>query len=609
MEPDEETGVFATPSPDKIVAMAAPDPVRVDGIAVFCGAAEPDALQRVSLIVRAGAADETLPTAGTIELLGLYVTEIDAPPYVSVGMSLDHYFLTIDVAAPPEDLKDILAAITARMRAPDPEELCALASLIADDDVAAANPVVEALTYRYGATGPGLQSYRGMGLAAFNVATALDVARRAFARDNVVVVSEAPLPSDLSIELAAGSRWVAADPVPLALDFPVGYPHSSSGEIILSATAPHGAASLVASRVLTARVVTALRHELGMVYSPHTIRIPFVHHDLIGVQTDVPDQYADTAVKKIFDAVQALAAWGPNEEELAAEVISMARQVTSGSTRSLPWVQGRQFLADEPPQTQDDLLAELQTVTPEQVQRVIDAMIDTAMLGVPGKTKTNVAALNWDRGPEDPRIGGRRYDPRKGLYRPGTMDVPVYFVSLDGRQLYRGAQHGTTVTFDEVAAMFAWRDGARRLIRPDGYAIPVEPSLVTRGHELIQTIDAAVPSERVIWQPPREPDAIPQSPSALERVLLRAPLTLAVGTLLTSLVLLVLALPGAVGQGTARELTLFIPMLAMFALNVFWSKSESGYSGYHQPSAGPSLTHPAMRGPQAEKEGGDDAAA
>ncbi len=578
--------------------MAPPAPATVDGVAAFYTDADPGPLQRISLIVRAGVADETLPTTGTLELLGLYALEIDPPPYASLGLSLSPHLLAIDVTAPPADLGPLLATVIARLRAPNPDQLRTMARLLADEPPQEASSVEFALLNRYGAQGPGLVAFPDAGLRAFDPGLALATARRAFVAGNAVLASDARLPADLRVELPPGPRWPAVDPTPWPPRYPAGYSHPSPHDMIITATVPHGEAARTAGRLLTARITRALRHELGLVYSPAPVSIPFVHHDLIGVHTDVPAPHLDAAIARAFEAIMDLAGHGPTPQELSEDARATLAQLTPESAeRHLPWRQAHQHLAGETPSSLLDIRLETLAIDPSAVSNLVDGMIDTVMLGVPGGTHTSVAELEWEAGPRDARIAGRRFDFRRGVLVNESSASPSHVLSPQG-VLYRGAAVGVAIPLREVAAMFAWPDGARQLIRPDGYQVVIEPSLIARGDDLIRALDGVVPSDRVIPRPPRDAGEVPAALSPVERLLLPERPPVALG----SVVVLLAGISWFVNSGMPPQagpalIALVIIVALANAARVTGGPPEPpGPPGQPERAAGPRLRHPTSRG-------------
>jgi zinc protease len=62
----------------------------------------------------------------------------------------------------------------------------------------------------------------------------------------------------------------------------------------------------------------------------------------------------------------------------------------------------------------------------------------------------------------------------------------------------------------ERAAVLCWPDGRRTLIGEDAISLTVEPTLFARAAAVPPAIDAAVPPDRRVLMPARDPSEIPQ---------------------------------------------------------------------------------------------------
>ena len=69
-----------------------------------------------------------------------------------------------------------------------------------------------------------------------------------------------------------------------------------------------------------------------------------------------------------------------------------------------------------------------------------------------------------------------------------------------------------------AAGVMWWPDGALRILRPDGYAIVVEPNLWRNGKALMDAVQAAIPPHLYLPHPARPDEAVPQAPGLFTRV-------------------------------------------------------------------------------------------
>jgi hypothetical protein len=99
----------------------------------------------------------------------------------------------------------------------------------------------------------------------------------------------------------------------------------------------------------------------------------------------------------------------------------------------------------------------------------------------------------------------------RGFDDPGTQLV----VGASAVSLRRNGSFAT-VQYAECMAMQAWPDGARQLWNGDGSRVAIEPSLFDAPDGFLAPLDTAIPAERVVWQPARDPRQIPASPLGAE---------------------------------------------------------------------------------------------
>ncbi|NLU78999.1 hypothetical protein HCA58_11555 [Micromonospora sp. HNM0581] len=64
--------------------------------------------------------------------------------------------------------------------------------------------------------------------------------------------------------------------------------------------------------------------------------------------------------------------------------------------------------------------------------------------------------------------------------------------------------------YADCAEMLAWPDGARQLIGHDATVLHIEPTLFDTHPAAMSVIDSAVPTDRQITMPPRDPEDVPQ---------------------------------------------------------------------------------------------------
>jgi zinc protease len=145
----------------------------------------------------------------------------------------------------------------------------------------------------------------------------------------------------------------------------------------------------------------------------------------------------------------------------------------------------------------------------DDVRAAAAEALDTALLMLPGHSpdaeKAGYAPVST--GSAVMAIGATY----RGFGDPDTQLV----VGASALSLRRNGSFAT-VQYAECVAMQAWPDGARQLWNRDGSRLTIEPNLFAAPHGFLAPLDAAIPAERVVWQPARDPRQIPGSPLGAE---------------------------------------------------------------------------------------------
>ncbi len=534
---------------------------EVDGIPTFHVANSRPVLS-ASLIFRCGMVDETLITSGWLHLLEHLALHGSAPAHVDVNGSVGLLFTSLDVSGEPGDVAARLSRAAERLHALDPRVVShELQVLSAEQRMRPAGPFVDALLWRYGARGAGLRAYGEPGLSRATPEALGELAARVFTRGNAVLCLSGPIPPGLRFDLPDGDRIPVPPLEPLDQPVPSVY-HHPHDSVILTGLVPRTVAAVAATSILAARVVEGLRHRQGLAYSPGGTYEPLGPDEAVAaVWADLAPASATAAWSEIARAVRAVAADGPTEAELAEHV--KAALLQASDPLALPgqaWAAGRDELLGRPTHDDDQLSNELEALTIDQVADAAQRLAASRMVGVPSTVTVDPTKHAYLQVSEDPPMPGRTFRPRAGslgLTRTKSRVV------VNGVFLQRVAQDShVTVNLSEVEGVLAWPDGARRLIRPDGYAVHQEPSLWRRGQELTDWIDGQVAPERILRLPSRKADEIPRPLAPLERLAAFRNWSL----VLTLVALLVVLIGAAVLERLpAGSAWMIIPVVVIFA--------------------------------------------
>ena len=177
----------------------------------------------------------------------------------------------------------------------------------------------DAFTVRYGPSGTGVAALSHTRLMDWTIDEVRETAARWFHRDNAVLVSTAPLPEGLRLELPSGPPVARLPHPPSALPGPSWAEHSSD-ELVLSgecSTEHDDATRILATAVLTEALNATLRTAQGDVYTVQSMAVQIDDvRDVLTIAADPgPERVCDVLVTAL-DVLERLAVSGPGPDEL-----------------------------------------------------------------------------------------------------------------------------------------------------------------------------------------------------------------------------------------------------------------------------------------------------
>lgn len=488
---------------------------------------------RASLVFRIGMVDETLPTRGWLHLLehlALHGRESIRTP-VNGRVSL--LSTSFDVEGGPDEVSAFLRDLCRWFTDPDLTPLDhELRVLRAEDANRPASSLGSHLMWRYGATGPGLAAYDELGLYRAGPDELRELVRRAFTAGNAALALSGEPPAGLELPLPAGPRLHA--PRAIACEQPM--PASFAGDpglVGLSGALPRSAAATAMMRALRRALHADLRAAATGYSAIGGYDLVDAEQAVVYVAMDVLPEGSPGLVAKAADLVRRLRDDGISEQDLRDDVQrELAALDEDPSGRWQPFVAAGDALLGGPGTDRIRLAAELREL------RVIDVR--------------SAAAEFWHR-----LLVSAGPDASHGVL-PYLDSIPnrQTFAVTDGWHFLAaghpadrsrlvigrhaaavsGSAVEVTARYDETAALLAFADGGRRLIRRDGYQLSIEPAAWQRGTTATELVDAAVPAELTVRLPARPPELLPSPPPRRLRVALVAlhpvvivPLVLALG--------------------------------------------------------------------------------
>ncbi|MDP9797902.1 hypothetical protein J2S43_006414 [Catenuloplanes nepalensis] len=469
---------------------------EIDGVPVLHAPA-PGPL-RAGLVFRAGRADETAATAGVTRLAeALVLHRAGAPDGDRGGVS--PVVTTFTARGTADEVTAHLHRVCAALAAdPAPHLDPVRAALVAEAAHRAPTIFDSLAVVRHGAQRHGLAGLPEWGL---HTLTAEDVNRWVstyFTRENAVLWLTGETPDGLTLALPSGRRRPVPDALPTPGRFGVFRPPASD-MIVRDEIQPAGAATEVYASLLE-RVVFQATGRIGG-DGAHRVRAHYrPRGDGFAAVTVLAEVFAGDPgpiAGEFLDALAALRARPIAPEQVAAVVQELDRALLApdATVARLPR-QAFGLLTGAPEPSADELRSRLRTVTAEEVGALAAASREAELL----LTSWNGLIGPSPAGPEP--VFGRRFRSLENRKAALTMDGTGITGSWPDVP-------PVTVPFASAAVLLTWPDGGRRLVGPDARYVDVEPTLYETAPDVIPAVDAAVPADRHVPMPPRDPDAIP----------------------------------------------------------------------------------------------------
>jgi predicted Zn-dependent peptidase len=452
------------------------------------------------LLFRGGIADECATTAGHTHLAEhIALRTVHDPTRYHNGF-VGYCSTGFQTTGTPEEVANSLATITSAL------------SSLPTDSVEAEKNVLQAerstrgayvgntlLTWRYGAVSYGLA-----GLDELAVPTATSdqlhaLAARVFCRQNAVLCLSGPPPENLRLYLPEGAKLGAAARVPLQTPCPGWFVDDQTTGIGAGAIVARSVAAPVFQYIAATRLNSRLRMQQGLSYNPGINYDPLdanVAHVVFFADCDISRQEElDVAFGDYFTALQDISA----DEVLAA--IDHIRSTRIGSLapsrdeRSIfeAWTAARAVLLDMEYESVEDLVAETDRVTLDDVFAVATEVRDSVMFAL----RRDARSQPW-MGQAVPPVTQSMVRGRA----VSSVDAPVrleqLIVSDDGVSLLWPNGTHQTVRYSTLVAARAFQDDCIDLVGTDAVFLRVEPRLWRGGHSVCRAILEHVPTRLVL---------------------------------------------------------------------------------------------------------------
>ncbi|MGJ3509682.1 hypothetical protein [Enemella sp. A6] len=481
----------------------------LDGVAVF---ERPATTSKVtaSLMFRAGRVDETLPTAGWLHLIEHAVLESAQYPLVQVNGSVGPLLTTLDVRGQSEQVGLALRGIVAALTRMDSERITHERNVLrAEARTKGPNLVTRAFLERFGAQGIGLLGFGEVGLMSAEPDALAAVVQRYFTTGNAALAIDGPVPDTLSLAgLPPGKRI----PVPQyrAVAPPNSWYREPSG-VVLQGLVPRGLSARLAAMALSRRGWDEVRTSTGLPRDTDCVAEHVTADEaLMMMSCSASEQQVQMCSEALLRAAHHVADQGVDDQELGAIKRAGIRFLAGRRAGNAePWMRAESLLVNGQPLGAPELREEIEATRPEEVAAVAQRMLDSLLVGAVSEQ----GVPHWLQRPrlEDPELSGARFP---------ALAAPE-LITMAGSQLHWAHlrdQHRMTIDLADCAAVLAWPDGLREVIRHDGYAMAIEPNLWRRGDLLVRRIDQVTPPRQLLWQPGRDVDLIPGRPGLRQRL-------------------------------------------------------------------------------------------
>ncbi|MFI7023762.1 M16 family metallopeptidase [Micromonospora sp. NPDC049900] len=459
---------------------------------------------RAGLTFRVGTADETLARHGITHLLEhLALAPLGSADYHFNGAT-GPVFTTFHMQGSEHDIAAFLTAVCAHLTDLPTARLEVEKDILRTEWSTRGSAAIDDIPlWRHGARDFGLSSYPEWGLAALTVDDLRQWAARWFTRENAVLwIAGDRVPDGLTLTLPSGTR----QPVPAAssaLPATPAYFVRGNQAVVLDAVVRRGPAAGLFADVLERELFRALRQDAGLSY---TIACGYEPrgdgYAVLRALADALAEKQDAALGGLVDVLAKLRVGRIEQTDLDAAVAKRIEMLATAEADAAR-LTGYAFnlLTGEPNLSLDEHRAALTAMTVGDLHRVAQEVHASTLLMVPDGTRADWAGFVAAPTTSEAIPAGTAHRSRDddGQLRVGPDGIS-----------YLGDGGPLTVRYADCAAMLVWPDGARQLIGHDAIVLHVEPTLYDLRPPGLAVLDTAVPADRQVAMPPRDPQQIPQ---------------------------------------------------------------------------------------------------
>ncbi|MDR0848406.1 MAG: hypothetical protein LBN10_05095 [Propionibacteriaceae bacterium] len=485
-----------------------------NGIPVFLAPTAANGQVLGAITFRVGMADEDFGNHGITHLVEhLAFTGVLNSSVHANGTTSEAYtcFYAVGTA---DEVVTFLNQVTANLADLPLERMEAEKDILRTEATSRGGVLGRAATVRHGVQGFGLPGIVELGLNRVTADEAASWAARYFTAGNAAIALALPeVPEGLHVNLPPGDLI----PAPQVTTNPITIPTPASigvraNVVAIDAIVERSRAAWVAETLGAKRFFRELREIDALSYNVDvSVKGLSTTHDRFTITADTVSDKAEAVAGALVDTLAALALGRFSDEDFEAAKAEQVKtwsatdiETSSILSNAINYLWGRQT------KTPQELLADIEGVTRQDVTRVFQAVRDSALWVGP------VASLEWagirlvdftskpTSGHEFPQIGASG--------KLVVSDRALSWVGGDGSAL--------TVPFERVAGVAVFPDGGREVVGLDDVTISLEPTLYQglTGALASALIDSRVPSTKIVPLPMRRPEDIPSPPEVTDEV-------------------------------------------------------------------------------------------
>lgn len=459
---------------------------------------------RARLTVRAGWADETLPTRGWSHLVEHLALGGAGRPGDHSNGHTDATSTAYHIEGEPQEVVEFMAHVTSRLAdLPTARMEDELGVLRAEQDGRRGWVMDPVVSWRYGARDYGLGPINELGLSVPPDPEAVrHRARTQAGRGNAVLWLSGPPPAGLRLHLPDGDfapppdlRRNVAGPLPAWV---VGGEHRVAGLAVVR----RGWQAAALQHVVAARLLDVLRVDLAVAYSPGADFLPLTADwGWLTLQSDLVGGRQSEGVGPFLRLLEDLAAEeGAPGSLTEAEVEGFRQAARRRAQEPYAW-------ADELNRRAWDRLLHRQAAGGEATDVAVGQVREAAQEAAASFLAMVPPGLGTYRSGWSQAVDSTA-EPVVGVEHRGLGFDEVLVGSPDGVSVHvEGVVR--TVRRDEVAGVLRWPDGRRVLVGADGTQVVVEPTVLERGGDLVRHVDRIFPPSVVVLMSPRRPGEVP----------------------------------------------------------------------------------------------------